>query len=232
MELDLVPGSDVPDIAADAGKTAKEQLKEQRVGMPQPKGLPRGKLRFRAQTFYQDVLEDHLLPPGLEIQMNMEKGVNMARLGKGQTVDYVAAKDNYPAVRDALRAAATWNKPALVQTLVATCFYDSDSMGPALLEASAKGYKEVVAALLTGKGAMSKADPVAIDSTEGQSALHRAMMNGHEEICQMMIDALPSAAAARPLNRQGLDPFDAAREEDLGMVAKRMQKYLDQKFSE
>jgi len=227
MELELVPGSDASAVVGDA-----TPLREARVGMPQPKGLPRGRLRFRATPFYQEVLEDHLLPPGLEIQMDMEKGVNMARLGPGQTADYAGATDNYPAVRDALRAAATWNKPELVQALVATCFYDSESMGPALLEASAKGYKEVVAAMLTGKGAMSKADPVAIDAKEGQSALHRAMTNGHEEICHMMIDALPSAAAARPLNRQGLDPFDAAREEDLGMVAKRMQKYLEQRFPE
>jgi len=228
MELEICPQSEtsVPEVQ----KSAKEIALEARIGMPQPKGLPRGKLRFRASNVYQEVLEDHCLPAGLEIKMDVGTGKNLARLCSGQTVDYAGSKDNYPMVCDALRAAATWNKPDVVKALVATCFYDVASMSPALLEASAKGYPDVVYALLAG--GMSKADPVALDAKEGQSALHRAMMNGHEEICQRMIDTLKSPEAARPLNRQGLDPFAATREEDMGMVAKRMEKYLNAKFTE
>merc|ERR1712194_572594 len=124
----------------------------------------------------------------------------------------------------------TANNAKLVRALIATCFYDSASMSPALLEASAKGYADVVDVLLAG--GMATADPVAIDAKEGQSALHRAMTNGHEEICTKMIDALPSAEAARPKNKQGLDPFEATREEDLGPVAKRLEKHLAQRFGQ
>ncbi|CAK0788105.1 unnamed protein product [Prorocentrum cordatum] len=228
MEIELLPGSD----AAEAGaqKSAKDSAMEARVGMPQPRGLPRGKLRFRASTVYQEVLEDHLLPAGLEIQMDVETGRNKARLCPGQVVDYVGATDNYPMVAAALRQAATANKPDLVRALVATCFYDSAAMSSALLEASAKGYADVVDVLLVG--GMAKANPVAIDATEGHSALHRAMTNGHEDICKKMIDGLPSADLARPKNKQGLDPFEAAREEDLGMVAKRLEKHLAERFKD
>lgn len=226
MEIELLPGAD----AAEAGvqKSAKESAVEARVGMPQPRGLPRGKLRFRASSVYQEVLEDHLLPAGLEIQMDVETGKNKARLCSGQVVDYAGAKDNYPMVSAALRQAATANQPDLVRALVATCFYDAAAMSSALLEASAKGYADVVDVLLAG--GMAKADPVAIDATEGQSALHRAMTNGHEEICKKMLDTIPSADAARPKNKQGLDPFEATREEDMGMVAKRLEKHLAQRF--
>jgi len=226
MELEVVVGTS--EQAAEPHASAKDVLKAERIGMPQPQGVPRGKLRFRPSKDWQEVEEDHLLPAGLEIRMDVSRGTNMARLSPGGTVDYAGAKDNYPMVRDALRAAATWNKLERVKALVDTCFYDSAAMAPALLEASAKGYTEVIEVLLTG--GMCKADPVAVDATEGQSALHRAMTNGHEEICKKMIDALPSASAARPMNRQGLDPFAATREEDMGMVAKRMEKYLAEKF--
>merc|ERR1711865_361348 len=138
MELDLVPGC--ASSFTDEHKTAKECAMESRVGLPQPKGLPRGRLRFRASRAYQEVLPDHCLPAGLEIKMDVTTGKNLARLSSGQSVDYAAVSDNYPMVRDALRAAATWNKPEVVKSLIATCFYDSDSMLPALLEASAKGY--------------------------------------------------------------------------------------------
>eukprot|EP00747_Dinoflagellata_sp_TGD_P188872 gnl/TRDRNA2_/TRDRNA2_48469_c0_seq1.p2 gnl/TRDRNA2_/TRDRNA2_48469_c0~~gnl/TRDRNA2_/TRDRNA2_48469_c0_seq1.p2 ORF type:complete len:307 (+),score=84.86 gnl/TRDRNA2_/TRDRNA2_48469_c0_seq1:40-960(+) len=238
MELGLVPGAEDEAEPGDGG--AKEKLKEQRKEQQQSDvdvkksgatlGLTKGRLRFRAQPFFQEVLEDHILDGGLEIKMDMERGVNMARLPSGQTVDYSGIESNYPEVKDALRAAATWNDPARVQLLVGTCFYDSATMSPALLEAAAKGYTEVVAVLLNGKNGMSKASATALDSAEGTSALHRAMMNGHEEICKMMIDTLESAEVARPLNKQGLDPFEATRQEDLGGVARRMQKYLDEKF--
>ncbi|CAE8621234.1 unnamed protein product [Polarella glacialis] len=227
MELELIPGSEAS--APEASKSAKDAAIENRIGMPQKlTGPPRGKLRFRASAVYKEVLADHLLPAGLEIQMDVATGKNLARLCHGQSADYALSKDNYAMVGDALRAAATHGQADLVKALVATCFYDSATMLPALLEASSKGYLEVVEALL--KGDMSKADPVAVDEKEGKSALHRAMVNGHEDICMRMIDALPSAAAARPLNKQGLDPFAATREEDLGPVAKRMEKYLAEKF--
>lgn len=203
---------------------------EARVGMPQPKGIPRGKLRFRASNVYQEVLDDHLLPAGLEIKMDVATGKNLARLCSGQSADYAGAKDNYPMVSAALRQAATMNNAELVRALLATCFYDSATMSPALLEASAKGYADVVTVILAG--GMAKADPVAIDAKEGQSALHRAMTNGHEEICKQMIDLLPSADAARPKNIQGLDPFEATREEDMGMVAKRLEKHMAQRFQQ
>eukprot|EP00928_Gymnodinium_smaydae_P079587 TRINITY_DN63482_c0_g1_i1.p1 TRINITY_DN63482_c0_g1~~TRINITY_DN63482_c0_g1_i1.p1 ORF type:complete len:282 (-),score=35.31 TRINITY_DN63482_c0_g1_i1:46-891(-) len=221
MALEVVPGSEA---VGTEDKTPGLAAKDERVSMPQPKGLPRGKLRFRASTQYQEVLDDHLLPSGLEIKMDVGSGKNLARLSPGQNVDYSGAKDNYPMVRDALRAAATWNNVELLKKLLATCFYDSAAMCPALLEASSKGYADVVDALL--EGGMSKADPVLVDGTEGQSALHRAMMNGHEDISKRLIDALPSADVAKPLNKQGMDPFQAAREEDLGMMAKRLEKYL------
>mmetsp|Transcript_17638 Transcript_17638/g.30892 ORF Transcript_17638/g.30892 Transcript_17638/m.30892 type:complete len:228 (+) Transcript_17638:46-729(+) len=225
MDLEVVAGRGP---AEESHTSAKDVMKAERIGMPQGQGLPRGKLRFRPSRDWQGVLEDHLLPAGLEIQMDVGRGTNMARLGPGGTVDYASAKDNYPEVRDALRAAATWNKKDRVKALIDTCFYDSASMSPALLEASSKGYTDIVDLLLAG--GMSKADPVAIDATEGQSAFHRAMTNGHEDICKKIIDVLPSDSAARPVNRQGLDPFAATREEDMGMVAKRMEKYLSEKF--
>lgn len=228
MEIELLPGSEASE--PEAVKTAKESALEGRIGMPQPKGLPRGYLRFRASNTYQEVLEDHLLPGGLEIQMDVKTGKNMARLNPGQVVDYAGAEDNFPMVRDALRQAATMNNAERVRALLATCFYDAGAISPALLEASAKGHEDVVNALLLG--GLCKADPAAIDEKEGQSALHRAMTNGHEEICKKLIDALPSADAAHPINRQGLDPFAATREEDMGMVAKRMEKYLSERFSE
>ena len=83
-----------------------------RVSLPQPSaGLPRGKLRFRPKREYQEVLEDHCLPAGLSIKMDVSTGKNLACLGEGQTVNYDGAKDNYGAVGDAVRAAVTWDKP-------------------------------------------------------------------------------------------------------------------------
>lgn len=226
MALDIISGADaaMPGVQ----KSAKETAMEGRMGMPQPKGLPRGKLRFRASTTYQEVLDDHLLPTGLEIQMDVSSGKNLARLSPGQSADYAGAKDNYPMVSAALRQAATTDNASLAKALVATCFYDAATMSPALLEASARGFGDVVDVLLAG--GMAKADPVAVDATEGQSALHRAMTNGHEDICKKIIDTLSSAGDARPKNKQGLDPFEATREEDMGMVAKRLEKYLAERF--
>ena len=57
-----------------------------------------------------------------------------------QAVDYAGAKDNYTAVRDAIRSAVTWDKPERVAVLVQTCFYDGATLLPALLEASGKGH--------------------------------------------------------------------------------------------
>ena len=124
----------------------------------------------------------------------------------------------------------TWDKPERVAALVQTCFYDSATLLPALLEASGKGHTDCVRALLAAD--LAKPDVAAVDATEGQSALHRALTNGQEEVAKLLVDQVPSSEAARPKNRQGLDPFEAAREEDLGMVAKRMEKHLAARFAE
>ena len=140
--LEIVVSAETTEPSSAGGP---EAVKRPRVSLPQSStGLPRGKLRFRPNREYQEVLEDHCLPAGLTIKMDVSTGKNLACLGEGQAIDYAGAKDNYGAVGDAIRAAVTWDKPDRVASLVKTCFYDGATLLPALLEASGKGHTDCV----------------------------------------------------------------------------------------
>eukprot|EP00906_Rhabdomonas_costata_P022069 RCo031941 len=42
--------------------------------------LPPGRVHFEAKSYWQEVLPEHVCPPGLQYQMDFETGKNYARL--------------------------------------------------------------------------------------------------------------------------------------------------------
>ena len=205
--------------------------------------LPAGRMAFRPQLFWQEVLPEHVVGTSLEIRMGvgeLSDGKNYARLkapadgGQAVAADggYAAAQarlveasphGDEDVVSEAVSASATWGDAKRMSLLLGSCYVTEAAGTAALSEASANGHQEVVALLLK---AGAKAGSLAY---HGKTALHRACENGHEAIATMLLKHM----AARPENggreavwqrdsQHSLTAWELASQLEMGGVARRL----------
>jgi len=128
-------------------------------------------------------------------------------------------RDDEGELQKALRATASWGKVLHLRRLLASCHVPASACGGALVEASERGFEEVVAELLR-----AGAYPGATDgSAHRKTALHFACEQGHEGVARHLLAA---KADLKSTDASGRTPCDLAREQDLGMLPKRLEKLV------
>lgn len=201
-------------------------------------GVPRGPLGpgrflFRGQMFWQVLLPEQVATNQLEFRIGMgEDKTNYARYPND-----VYGKDDAPLADDdprliaaavvsearedesdvivALRASASWGDHLRLRRLLAKCFVGEGTCRSALVEAASLGHELVVGELLR-----ARAEPTAFDDSTRKSALHVACEQGHESLARVLLGA---NADLNALDARGRSPCDLARDQDLGMMAKRLE---------
>ena len=193
-------------------------------------GLAGRKLRFRPQLFWQEVLPEHAASSSLQFHCDLSSGRNFARVpsdaeysadgsharAQARAVDDAEAEPSeVEAVGRALREAATFEDVLPLQHLLLSCYATVRALEGALCEACRRGHA-AAAELLLRAGADPRAQP------DGKSALSCACGEGHEEVARLLLSAdaelleLPDAAGGR-------SPLEAARDADLGAMARRLE---------
>merc|ERR1712228_621677 len=114
-----------------------------------------------------------------------------------------------------VRAAASWGERSKLRRLLASCFVTSQACAGALCESAAAGYEEIVQELLR-----ARAVATATDGNTRKTALHFACERGHEDVAKCL---LAGGADLCALDAAGRTPCALAREQDLGMMAKRLE---------
>ena len=191
------------------------------------------KVYFRPQVFWQPLLPEHVLEQGLEMRMDFDSGVNFARVAgapdempksfqveKTKVVPDAESKGDGAEIKRLLRDAATWNDGERAGHILRSCFVTASDAGPALHEAASRGHLEVLRVLVSG-GAEVAAE------VDGTTALHRACEQGNEEAFRLLLAGLKHPGdAMHILDRQGGTCFDAARAQDLGPLARRLERQM------
>lgn len=201
-------------------------------------GFPRGPLGpgrflFRAQLFWQLLLPEQVATSQLEFRIGMgEDQRNYARypndaFGKDDApladddprliaaAVVTEAREDEADVIAALRAAASWGDHLGLRRLLAKCFVGARTCRSALVEAASLGHERVVIELLR-----AKAEPTAFDDSSRKTALHVACEQGHESLAQVLLDANADLNAR---DARGRTPCELARDQDLSMMAKRLE---------
>mmetsp|Transcript_18901 Transcript_18901/g.44299 ORF Transcript_18901/g.44299 Transcript_18901/m.44299 type:complete len:257 (-) Transcript_18901:105-875(-) len=201
--------------------------------------MPPGKVLFRAQLFWQQLLPEHVAQAGLDFRLGITEngtdGNNYARLQSGEDIaedsPYALSTavvvdegaNDEAAVSKLLRQRATWGDASQIRKLLSSCYCTKQSTIGALTEAAFRGHKDVVEVLLNA-GAP-------IDGVQhGKTALHIACEEGHEDIARMLIERCGSRETALMTTPGGLSALDLARQSDLGGVARRMQALIDELY--
>ena len=200
---------------------------------------------FRPALFYQTVQPWHVADAGLEFRLNFETQFNEARfpntidfqthperleeLKKKATCIVAEGRDDRPRLLRRLRNATTWNRPEEVLELIRTCYVTKDIALPALHEASASGFLSIVELFIQ---AGTSPEDVGPESTK--NALHIACENGHEEVARYILTNMPSkeAVMSKTLDARGLNAFEILRENDMGMMARRLEALTVSTFGE
>ena len=127
-----------------------------------------------------------------------------------------------------LRNFCTWGKENDVREIIRTCYVTKDVAVPALHEACRFGFLNIVKLLVSAK------TPACTHGAQsGKNALHIACEQGHEEIAKFLISNGFSSrddVMAKTNVADGLTPFQILRQNDMGMMAKRLESLLDQTF--
>lgn len=194
-----------------------------------------GRLMFRGHDFWQELMAEHVTAAGLEFHVALDTGRNLARKPsnrhdrqpkplKEDDPTYEAAArcipDSDPAQQDeaevekAVKAACSWGNRSRLRQLLVSSFVPARCCFGALCEAAARGHEEIVRELLR-----AGVPPTARDA--GKTALHFACEQGHEGLAQQLLAA---GADLRATDSAGRTPCELAREQDLGMLAKRLEK--------
>merc|ERR1712137_559746 len=197
--------------------------------------LGKGRFLFRPQVFWQELLPEHVASNQLEFSIGMgDDKRNLARLCSEHCGVKALLPPDAPQLIEAavcveegrgdeaevsgmLRAASSWGDCQKVRRLLASCFVTPDVCSRALCETAARGHLEVVNELLR-----VKAPATAEDGISRKSALHFACEQGHEGIAKTLLSANASLLA---LDGTGSTACDLAREQDLGMMAKRLEQW-------
>ena len=206
---------------------------------------------FRPALFYQPMLDDHVADAGLEFRINFSSGLKEARfqppgarlaaIDDGDTtgrledakrsqlalVPAQLAREDTTAVSKMLSAAATWGEPEKVAALIRTCYVTQEAAWPALLEASTRGFEEVVRVLLeAGTQPTAVAEGGGGSGGGGPTPLHRACANGHEATARALIEAMKgSDELVRAVDTDGATAFEVARRNDMRRLAERLEAY-------
>lgn len=203
-------------------------------GLPRGGALGPGKVLFRGQLFWQELLPEHVATAQLEFRIGMgDDKRNFARIPN----DAVASnqeplkadnplllsaamcgqgREDEDEVAKLIRSTCTWGDHVKLRRLLASCFVPARSCATGLCEASRLGHDEVVQELLRARASAS-----ACDGVTAKTALHFACEEGHEELAKLLISA---GADLNACDATGSSPCDLARERDLGMLAKRLEK--------
>jgi hypothetical protein len=224
-------------------KAARQQnndRKEDGVDVSDLKGLPRGgklgpgRFLFRPQVFWQQILPEHVVPGQCEFKVGLgEDSRNFARIPNDilgnpgvlpedskQLIDAATCvaqgEDDEMEIAKVIRSAAGWGDHIKIRRLLASCFIPSRACSGALCDASLSGHEKVVEELLRAKAA-----PTSDDGKSKKTALHFACEQGHENVAKML---LGSKADLGCVDATGRTPCELAREQDLGMMAKRLEK--------
>uniref|UniRef100_A0A7S4UER9 Uncharacterized protein n=1 Tax=Alexandrium monilatum TaxID=311494 RepID=A0A7S4UER9_9DINO len=194
-----------------------------------------GRLLLRGHDFWQELLPEHVTKAGLEFHVALDTGCNLARK-PGKRHDhqpralpeedpaYVAVArcipDSEPAQEDeaevekAIKAACSWGRRGRLRRLLVSCFVPARCCLGALCEAAQRGHEEIVGELLR-----AGVPPGARDAQK--TALHFACEQGHEGVARQLLGARADLCAT---DSSGRTPCELAREQDLGMLAKRLEK--------
>jgi hypothetical protein len=223
-------------------------------GRPQKKKkitIEPGKLFFRPQFFWQEVLPEHVLDvPWLEKgklvddeKRTFAREQNATFPALGDTLTQVNASellaDNDPkiiaaavcvdearedeaSVAKIVRSVCTWGDLAKLRRLLTSAFVPPRACDGAMCEAARLGHREVVEDLLR-----AGASAVACDKGTAKTALHFACMQGHEDLAMLLVDAKGDLLAK---DVAGMTPCQLAREQDFGMMAKRLEKHTTDAF--
>ncbi|CAL1147073.1 unnamed protein product [Cladocopium goreaui] len=181
--------------------------------------LPAGKVHFKASEEWREVLPHHVLPNGLEIRFDLASGRNFARLGGSQSTGSRSDGSDEASVVKLLCDAATWGKQERVEQALQSCHFRPELLSAPLAEAAGRGHLEVSQALVT-----ARADPLG-KGPKGVTALHRAVMEGHEEVAQVLLRQCHALGVENPLAVEddlGRTCLDCAIEQDLHGVARRL----------
>ena len=199
---------------------------------PARPGFPRGKVMFRAQLFWQRVRDNHIVPGGLEFNLDINAGVNYARLKSETEVpsdgDYAAASVKTVADKDGqgdeeclsmmLReSAAAGDIPALKEAFQ-SCYVTRAASEPAVCEAAKLNQAETLSLLL-------EAGCPANAAISNKRALFFATENGSEDTAKLLLDRLRTFEIYKKNKQMQCNAFEAAERQDLTQVAKRLREY-------
>lgn len=239
-------GCESHDIADDPIASIKKAAREKNSGgeaqgadVSELKGMPRGgklgpgRYLFRAQMFWQEMLPEQVAETGAEFKVGLNDGKNFARIPqdfKGvpkapapESPELLAAAVCVPSGREdeaevakVLRGAAGWGDHLKVRRLLASAFVPAGACSGALCECALGGHEQVVKELLRAKALPSSDDGAA------KTALHMACEQGHEGVAKLLLEAKADLACK---DGTGQTPCELAREKDMGMMAKRLEKF-------
>mmetsp|Transcript_45712 Transcript_45712/g.107746 ORF Transcript_45712/g.107746 Transcript_45712/m.107746 type:complete len:303 (-) Transcript_45712:73-981(-) len=198
-----------------------------------------GRPYFRPALFWQELLPDgHVCDGGLEFRVNLATGINECRFPTGgvemeldperlatafkqQTaiVRNSKARDDTACLSRQILSAATWGDAALVGRLLRTCWITEAVALPALAEAAARGFTEVVAILLA---AGVKPASVVPERPGGKNSLHLACEAGQEATAMQLLEAMSTPAEVGAKSTDGSTFVDLLRAQDMGGIARRL----------
>jgi len=234
------PMADAAAAAADDGSGASGTDLSGLQGLARGGALGPGRFLFRGQLFWQELFKEHVATNQLEFRIGLgDDSRNLARItpedrAMAAMPPEVLADDDPRLIRaavcipegreeenevaTALRAAASWGDRKKLRRLLASCFVPRRACAQALCEAANLGHEEVVGELLRAGASPNGALEAA---KGGKSALHFACENGHEGVARLLLEGRADLQAS---DSAGRSPCDLAREQDLGMMAKRLER--------
>ncbi|KAL1496432.1 hypothetical protein AB1Y20_016387 [Prymnesium parvum] len=201
---------------------------------PPTPALPFGRMRFRPQLFWQELLPQHVADASLQFHADLSSGKTYARLPSDTTYAADGAlaaaaavalpavderEHDFDAVSLALRAAAAWGDARRLTQLLCSCHCGVAHLAGALHEAAARGEAECVRRLLAA-GARAE------ERRGGRTALHAACEAAGEEAAALLLAACPALAGER--DERGRTPLELAVERDHAPLARRLRAWARQ----
>ena len=199
------------------------------------------KCYFRPALYFQTIEDWQCADAGLEFKMNFTtqrnegkfpsdvslSGISLekAKAAQLQWVSESSARPDTTNLSQRLRNAATWNKPEDLEHLIRTCYVPKTLAVPCLVEAAKRNFVAIVTLLVK-----AGASPSAIDAASGKNALHVACQEGQEDVCRILIESMATSEDMYTETAEGHTCFDLARANDLGFMARRLERLAKERF--